>query len=119
VPITLGVHYASDLALVERLACEVGRQIMNTVPGGVPEFEPAVRFSGFGDSDIKCSVMLRARELADTFLVKHEFIKALVPIFRRSGVTIPFPVRALNLEQEKTHTLELSAPPTSATGHRV
>jgi small-conductance mechanosensitive channel len=99
--IQLGVHYASDLEHVERVVCDVARTIMKSVPGGVPDFEPFIRYHTFGDSSIDFTVILRAQEFTDNFLVKHEFIKALACTFAKEGIVIPFPIRAINLEQEK------------------
>ena len=38
--VPVGVHSASDLEEVERLTCQIGRQIMETIPGAVPGFAP-------------------------------------------------------------------------------
>lgn len=98
--VDVGVHYASDLDHVERVACEVGRNIMKTVAGGVPEFEPFIRYNRFGDSSIAFTAILRAREFGDNFLIKHEFIKALSRRFADEGIVIPYPIRAINTTQE-------------------
>jgi small-conductance mechanosensitive channel len=98
--VPVGVHVASDLEHVERVTCRVARQIMETIPGGTPGFEPSVRYKAFGDSSIDFWVILRVRQYPDFLLVRHEFIKALVRAFAEEGIVIPFPVRALNLAQE-------------------
>ncbi len=56
VVIEASVDYASDLERVERIATEVARDVMQTVPGGVPGFEPFVRYHTFGDPGIGFSV---------------------------------------------------------------
>ena len=99
--VPVAVHAASDLEQVERVTCRVARQIMETVPGGVPGFEPMVRYKAFGDSSIDFWVILRVRAYPELFLVRHEFIKALVRAFAAEGIVIPFPVRAINLAQER------------------
>ena len=99
--VEVGVHYASDLEKVERVTCEVAREVMNSVPGGIPEFAPFIRFHSFGDSSIGFSAILRAREFTDRFAIKHEFIKGLSRRYAAEGIVIPFPIRALNLDQEK------------------
>lgn len=99
--IPVGVHSASDLEKVERVTCQVGRRIMETIPGAVPGFDPLVRYRAFGDSTIDFDVILRLRSYPDILLVRHEFIKALVRAFASEGIVIPFPVRAINLEQEQ------------------
>ena len=62
---------------------------MRTVPGGVPGFDPLVRFHTFGDPGIGFSVILRAREFVDQFLIKHEFVKRLHKRFAAEGIAIP------------------------------
>jgi len=93
VTVDLGVAYGSDLARVERVTCEVAKTVMKDVPGGVPEFEPAVRFHTFGDYNIQCTVVLRAKEFADQYLLKHEFIKRLHVRYRAEGIEIPYPTQ--------------------------
>lgn len=99
--VNLGVHYKSDLKQVERITCEVAKEVMKEVPGGVPEFEPFIRYGAFGDFSINLTVILRAREFVDQYLIKHEFIKRLHKRYQAEGVNIPYPIRALNYEQEK------------------
>ncbi len=93
--IDVGVDYASDLAHVERVTIEVGREVMREVPGGVPEFEPFTRYHTFGDSSINFSVILRGKEFVDQYLVKHEFVKRLHVRYAQEGINIPFPIRTL------------------------
>lgn len=99
--VNLGVHYKSDLARVEKITCEVGREVMKQVQGGVPGFEPFIRYGAFGDFSINLTVILRAREFVDQYLIKHEFIKRLHQRYAKEGINIPYPIRAINYEQEK------------------
>lgn len=108
VTVQLGVHYGSDLDQVERVTLEVAREVLTRVVGGVSDFEPTVRYHRFGDSSIDLSVTLRAQERADEFVIKHEFIKALARRYAAEGIVIPYPIRAINMEQEKP------SPPTSS-----
>jgi len=101
VSVDLGVHYKSDLEKVERVTIEVAKHIMATVPGGVKEFQPAVSYYAFGESSINFTVSMRAKEFVDTYLIKHEFIKALKTRYAKENIVIPYPTRATNLEQEK------------------
>ena len=93
--VEVGVDYASDLAHVERVVSEVGRDVMAGVPGGVAGFEPFIRYHTFGESSIDFTVILRAKEFVDQYLVKHEFIKRLHARFTQEGIVIPFPIRTL------------------------
>ncbi len=95
VVVDVGVDYASDLLHVERIVMDVGREVMVEVYGGVPEFEPFIRYHTFGDSSIDFTVILRAREFVDQYLIKHEFVKRLHARFNREGIVIPFPIRTI------------------------
>ncbi len=99
--VDLGVHYKSDLEQVERVTIEVGREIMQRVPGGVPGFEPFIRYHTFGEYSVNFSVILRAKEFVDNYLIKHEFIKKLKERYAREGIVIPYPIRATNTDQEE------------------
>jgi len=99
--VNLGVHYNSDLKKVEAVTCEVAKEIMKTVPGGVPGFEPFIRYNTFGDSSIGFTVILRAKEFVDQYLIKHEFIKKLHEEYKKEGITIPYPIRTIHYEQVK------------------
>jgi small-conductance mechanosensitive channel len=80
---------------VERVVVEVGRGVMREIAGGVPEFEPFVRYHTFGDSSINFTVILRAKEFVDQYLIKHEFVKRLHARFNEEGIVIPFPIRTI------------------------
>lgn len=99
--VPVGVSYGSDLDQVERIALEVGREIMAEFPGGISEFEPAVRFQAFGDSSINFSVALGAQAFADQYQIRHEFLKRLKSRFDAEGIEIPFPIRTVYLKGEK------------------
>ncbi len=99
--VEVGVDYASDLEKVERVTCQVGREVMKEVPGGVPEFEPFIRYHTFGESAVCFTVILRAKSFVDQFLVKHEFAKRLHRTYSMEGITIPFPIRRILLEPVK------------------
>ena len=89
VVIEASVDYASDLDKVERITTDVGREVMQTVAGGVDTFEPLVRFHTLGDPGIAFSVTLRAREFVDQYAIKHEFVKRLHRRYAAEGITIP------------------------------
>jgi len=96
--VNLGVSYSSDLNKVERVTIEVAREVMKEVPGGVPDFEPFVRYHTFGDFSINFTVVMRAREFTDQYLIKHEFIKRLHQRYIQEGIEIPFPVRTVYMK---------------------
>jgi small-conductance mechanosensitive channel len=93
--VEVGVDYASDLRQVERVVVEVGREVMTEVAGGVATFEPFIRYHTFADSSINFTVILRAKEFVDQYLIKHEFVKRLHTRFNDEGIVIPFPIRTI------------------------
>jgi small-conductance mechanosensitive channel len=98
VVVEASVDYASDLDRVEKIVTDVARDVMRTVPGGVPSFEPFVRFHTLGDPGIGFSVILRAQEFVDQHLIKHEFVKRLHRRFAAEGIAIP--IKALVQRQD-------------------
>ncbi len=100
--VDLGVHYKSDLKKVEKITCEVAKEVMKEVSGGVPGFEPFIRYNAFADFRVNFTVILRAREYVDQYLIKHEFIKRLHERYKKESINIPYPIRATNYEQEGT-----------------
>ncbi|MFC2010948.1 mechanosensitive ion channel family protein [Chloroflexota bacterium] len=102
VRVHLGVHYDSDLDKVERVTVEVAREVMKEIEGGVTDFEPFVRYGTFGDFSINMTVILRVSEVLDQYLVTHEFIKRLHKRYKDESIVIPFPIRAINYDQERT-----------------
>jgi small-conductance mechanosensitive channel len=98
--VEVGVDYASDLGHVERVVMDVGRGVMLDVSGGVSDFEPFVRYHTFGESSVDLTVILRAKEFVDQYLIKHEFVKRLHARFAREGIVIPFPIRTIANREE-------------------
>ncbi|MDL1956411.1 MAG: mechanosensitive ion channel family protein [Candidatus Desulfofervidus auxilii] len=98
--VQVGVSYDSDLEKVEKVTIEVAKEVMREVNGGVPEFEPFIRYHTFDDFSINFTVILRAKEFVDQYLVKHEFVKRLKKRYDEEGIEIPFPIRTVFLEQK-------------------
>jgi small-conductance mechanosensitive channel len=108
--VQVGVHYDSDLRKVEQVTCEVGKEIMRTVSGGVPSFDPFIRYHTFNQSSIDFTVILRAQRFVDNYLIKHEFIKALQERYRDEGVVIPFPIRTVHFKTDAEREESLRTP---------
>jgi len=109
--VQVGVHYGSDLEKVERVTIEVAEEIQRRVEGAVRGHKPFIRFHTFNSSSIDFSVILRAEEFTVNYLMKHEFIKALQKRYAQEGITIPFPITAINLDQENVAAAIASRPP--------
>ena len=86
---------------MEKVTAEVAKEVMQTVAGGVPSFEPFLRYHSFGESSINLSVIVRVREFVDQYHIKHEFIKKLYSRYQKEGIVFPYPIRAINYAQEK------------------
>lgn len=96
--IPVSVSYDSDLEEVERITVEVAEGVMQTVLGGVPEFQPYIRYQSFEDFSIHLTVYLRVNEFFDQRLVRHEFIKSLHKRYQEEEIEIPFPTRNIYLK---------------------
>ncbi len=99
--VQVGISYDSDLEKVEKVTIEVAKELMKEVQGGVPEFEPFIRYHTLGDFSINFTVILRAKEYADQYLIKHEFIKRLHQRYKDQAIEIPFPVRTVYINSAK------------------
>jgi small-conductance mechanosensitive channel len=108
--VQVGVHYNSDLEHVEQVTCEVAKQVLETVEGGKKDFTPFIRYHTFGDSSINFTVILRAEEFVNGYLIKHEFVKRLHDRFKKEGIVIPFPIRTLDINREDLLLLKRDAP---------
>lgn len=97
VRVEVGVSYGSDLEHVERTTLAVASEIAGEI--GAPDSAPVVRYHTFGDSSVNLTVIMRAKEFADQYLVTHEFIKRLHRRFRAEGIEIPFPIRTIQVKK--------------------
>lgn len=105
VPVDVGVHYSSDLEHVERITLEVAREILISHKWGVDDYETFVVYTTFDSSSINFTVMLRAKEYFNRFWVKSAFIKALHKRYNQEGIVIPYPIRAINTNQESAQMM--------------
>ena len=75
---------------------------MKEVPGGVPDFEPSIRYTGVADFRVRFQVNLRVREFADQSLVKHEFLKRALARYEKEGIHVPVPVQTVKIEGQSS-----------------
>ena len=97
--VEVGVSYESDLKQVERVTIDVAKEVLKEVQGGVPLFEPFIRYHTFADFSINFTVILRAKEFVDQYLIKHEFVKRLHERYQTEKIEIPFPIRTVHMKQ--------------------
>lgn len=111
VTIDIGVACNSDLENVERITIDVAREVMREVPGGVPQFDPFIRYHALGDYSIRFTAFLRSVESSKEDVIKHEFVKRLHERYRQEGIEIPFPVRTVHLRNEGARPNHPVSPP--------
>lgn len=104
--VDVGVHYDSDLEKVERVTIETAREVLRGVKGAVENFDPFIRYHTFGSSSVNFTVILRAKEFTDQYLIKHEFVKALHKRYREEGVVIPYPIQTLDVSPQIVNRLQ-------------
>ncbi len=107
--IPVGVSYASDLARVEEVTVEVATQVMTEIEGGVPEFEPFIRYNNFGAYSIDFSVIMQTREVTEQYRIQHEFIKRLHARYAEEGIEIPFPITTIHTDGGEAGALPAGA----------
>ena len=100
VDLTCGVSYNDDLEKVQEVALNAICKQVNCDP------EKEVRFfyTGFGDSSINFVVQYwldNSKRNIDFLKERSQGIISLKKAFDKHGIDIPFPIRTLNLPQEK------------------
>jgi hypothetical protein len=68
------------------LVTDVGRQVITDV-GGL-DGQPIVRYHTFGNSFVKFTVWLVAKDFRSQYLVVHEFTKRAQAQFRHEGIAV-------------------------------
>jgi small-conductance mechanosensitive channel len=66
----------------------VAKEILQATEGGVKNFEPFIRYSGFTGSSINFNVILRVKTVTDQQLICHEFIKRIYGCYKQEGIII-------------------------------
>src|SRR6266511_187063 len=89
--INLSVSCDSDLDHVERITIEVAKAVMQEVGGGVPEFDPFLRYTTIADVRIQFTVILRSQQFVEQFRIKHEVIKRLHQRYREERIEVSGP----------------------------
>lgn len=112
--VPLSVSYDSNLEHVERVTIDVATEVMREVDGGVPEWTPVIRYSEFADSAIRFNVVLRSASFLNQALVRHEFVKRITERYRQEQITIPYPIRTLQIEPTAALSANPPAPPRRA-----
>ncbi len=95
--VLVNVAVSRDQAIdrVEQITLEVARQVMADVPGGVPTWQPFIRYpQGLADYITRFAVGLRVKNYEAQFPVIYEFFRRLQERYQQAGITVPFPLTA-------------------------
>lgn len=99
VQVPVGVSYAADMALAEKLMLEAAakaRRVLATPP-------PTVWWSGFGENSVDFTIHCWINDPEEGVgNVRSDVLKHLWALFREHGIEIPFPQRDLHLRQSET-----------------
>lgn len=98
----VGVSYDSDLEEVERVTVEVAKEVMQEIAPKLIENEPYIRFHTFGEFSIDFTLYMRVSEYFDQRIGKHLFVKKLHKRYRQAGISIPFPIREVYVQENNS-----------------
>ncbi len=104
--VDVGVSYNSDLEHVEQVTIDVAKSIMKRVEGGVTDFEPFTRYHTFDAYSINFSVIMRAHQFVDQYMIKHEFVKLLHKRYQEEGIEIPFPITTVMMSKSSESAIK-------------
>ncbi len=100
----IGVSYDSDLEFVERITIDIAKKVITNLGEEIPDFQPFIRYTNFGQSSIDFNLVLKIKEYANKFLVIHELIKNIHKEYKKHNIVIPYPIRTIIL-QNKENTI--------------
>ncbi len=87
VVIPVGVGYESDLELVQTLLLRAAR----LTDGVLDDPAPSVFFTAMGDNSLNFELRVFTASLGDRTPVQHNLRLAINRLFRKNGISIPFP----------------------------
>ena len=87
---SFSVGYKEDLERVEKLLIEIAKEVVNKLQTADKSHEPIVRYRSFGSSGIDLSLVVKAKEFLNQYLIIHELIKAIKKRFDEENIEIPY-----------------------------
>lgn len=94
--VEVGVAYGSDVQLVKKLLL----QAASTHPDVIPDPEPIVVFTEFGDSALNFRLIFTLNDSFKATFPKSDIRFEIDRLFRENKVTIPFPQRDVHIVQK-------------------
>ncbi len=86
--VKVGIAYGSDVDRAEKIVLKVAKSAQSSVSGASKNYEPFVRFSEFGGSNIVANVVLRADDPISKQVITHEVLKGVAREFSRAGIKV-------------------------------
>jgi small-conductance mechanosensitive channel len=96
VELIVGVDYKTNLPLVTSLI----KGIIDKDPDIVPNPEPLILVNEFGDSSINIKILFWVESSNNWMKVRSNLANRIKKAFDRIGVSIPFPIRTLKLDED-------------------
>lgn len=98
IELSVGVSYKTDLEVARKAVLDA----IQSVPGYVPEPEPLIGFSSFGDSALELNILfwIDTRK-TNPFAARDSAFSLIKSAFDRSGIDIPFPIRMVYTHSEE------------------
>lgn len=96
--IPLTISFKHNLKEVEQLILAFMNRFIKEHPLANKDFPPAVRYGGFGDSEINLNLLIQVKEPTDRFKLIHDFIMELYDYLKKHNIEIPYPIRKVYLE---------------------
>ena len=98
--IPVGVSYASDPDLVEKVLMDEAEKAAGEVAGLLPSPAPAVKFMpGFGDYSLNFTLICQVADFTSQVGVQHELRKRIFKRFQAEGIEFAYPTRTVYIKQ--------------------
>jgi len=95
--VSITVAVKNDLAKVEAVTMQVALEVLREIEAAAGDFNPLVRFDGFGETGVTLHVVLRSRSYESRGQIISEFVKRLHPRYAAEGIEIPVPIRTVHI----------------------
>lgn len=90
--ITVGVHYDTDLELLEKLMVEAALEHESVLKDPLP----SVRLENFGESSLDFKMFYHTKNLFRQPTMRSNIRKSILRKFRENEINIPYPIRTLD-----------------------
>lgn len=111
--VPVGVAYGSDVEKVLAILREVAASRAEVIP----EPQPQVLFTGFGDSSLNFELRVWVQELGLRLEVRSDLLAEIDRRFREEAIEIPFPQRDLHVRSVDARVFEAARNDPDATGN--